>query len=104
MPLDEQAFYDNLTFRTRRALHRADELGYRVDMRLHTDPYGIVVQFTPTTPAAKKRLTLKGLEGQAIRATAPLVEDDPSVDCIAVEQAVEKALELHERWLGLVVV
>lgn len=101
---DTQAFYDNLTVRTRRAMHRADDLGYDVDVKLHADPYGVEVALRPRTDAARRRLTLKGLEGQMIRATAPFVEDDPSVDCIAIETALDKALELHDRWLNLVVV
>lgn len=101
---DDQAFYDNLTVHTRRAMHKADMLGYDVDVRLHAEPYGVEVALKPRTAQARKRFRLKGFEGKMIRATAPFVEDDPSVDCIAIEQALDKALELHDRWLSLVVV
>lgn len=100
---DDQAFYDNLTERTRRGLHRADDLGYDVNVRLHANPYGVEVALRPRTRQARARLTLKGLEGQMIRATAPFVQDDPSVDCIAIEAALDRALDLHDRWLGLVI-
>jgi hypothetical protein len=105
----ERELYETLTTHTRRQMERADALGYDVDLKLHlgeentTIPYGVEIVLRPRTNQARLRLTLKGLEGQAIRATAPFVRDDPTVDCIAIERAVDEALSLHDRWLSLVV-
>lgn len=100
---DEQALYDTLTDRTRAQLHRADSLGYDVRIGILTDPAAAVVTLTPNTPTARRMFKLKGFEGQAIRGAAPLVEIDPSVDCIAIEQALDEALKVHDEWMGLVV-
>jgi hypothetical protein len=94
--------YTNLTTETRRAMHRADELGYEVTLKLHADPYGVEVTMRPATKRARARLMLKGFEGQMIRATSPFVAEDPSTDMVAIEAAVLKALELHDKWMGLV--
>jgi hypothetical protein len=100
---DHQALYENLTDRARRALHRADDLGYEVRLGILTDPAAAVATFTPVARRLRLAFKLKGFEGQAIRGAAPLVEDDPSVDCIAIEAAILEALAEHDNWFGLVV-
>lgn len=96
--LDERLLYDNLTDLTRRDMHRADEAGYDVQIRLH--PEGVEITLLPRTKEARVRLALRGFAGRAIRATAPFVELDPSVDCIAIESAVHEAMVLHDQRLA----
>ncbi len=104
--LDERTVLDGLSDRARRAIHRADDLGYDVAVGRHNQAEGdaAVVTLHPRSRQARARLKAAGLEAQEIRAVGQYMDDHPGLGYYqAVEACLEEALLLHHHYLGLVV-